>query len=227
MLSGSDIKTSAARQMTSGTTISSAAGSAEGRPPAVLQVIPSLVSGGAERGTVEMAAALVAAGWTAYVASSGGPMERQLARVGAHHIDLPLASKNPLIMRRNAARAERHHPAAPDRHRARAQPRPGLERVVGRARDAPPLCDDVPQRLRHRPAAEALVQFGHGARRAGHRDLAIRRRARRERSTASARTGCGSSRAASISRRSIRIGCGATGSRRWRGNGGCRTTSRS
>src|SRR3954451_22349663 len=79
------------------------AGSAEGRAPAVLQVIPSLVSGGAERGTVEMAAALAAAGWTACVASSGGPMERQLARVGAYHIGLPLASKNPIIMRRNAS----------------------------------------------------------------------------------------------------------------------------
>src|SRR4051794_1226633 len=78
------------------------ASSAEGRPPAVLQVIPSLASGGAERGTVEIAAALVAAGWTAYVASSGGPMERQLARAGAHHIKLPLASKNPLVIGRNA-----------------------------------------------------------------------------------------------------------------------------
>jgi glycosyltransferase involved in cell wall biosynthesis len=75
----------------------------EGRPPAVLQVIPSLVSGGAERGTVEVAAALVAAGWTAYVASSGGPMERQLTRAGATHLKLPLASKNPLVIRRNAA----------------------------------------------------------------------------------------------------------------------------
>jgi glycosyltransferase involved in cell wall biosynthesis len=74
----------------------------EGRPPAVLQVIPSLVSGGVERGTVDLAGALVAAGWTAYVASAGGPMEHQLARVGAHHIKLPLASKNPLVMRRNA-----------------------------------------------------------------------------------------------------------------------------
>ena len=75
----------------------------EARPPAVLQVIPSLVSGGVERGTVEVAAALVAAGWTAYVASSGGPMERELARAGATHIQLPLASKNPLTIRRNAA----------------------------------------------------------------------------------------------------------------------------
>ncbi len=74
---------------------------AEGRPPAVLQVIPSLVSGGAERGTIDLAGALSAAGWTAYVASSGGPMERQLARLGVRHLTLPLASKNPLVMQRN------------------------------------------------------------------------------------------------------------------------------
>ena len=75
----------------------------EGRPPAVLQVIPSLVSGGAERGTVDLAGALAASGWTAYVASSGGPMEHQLTRLGVRHLKLPLASKNPLVMRRNAA----------------------------------------------------------------------------------------------------------------------------
>jgi glycosyltransferase involved in cell wall biosynthesis len=75
----------------------------EPRPPAVLQVIPSLVSGGVERGTVEVASALVAAGWAAYVASSGGPMERELIRAGVEHINLPLASKNPLAIRRNTA----------------------------------------------------------------------------------------------------------------------------
>jgi len=83
-----------------------------GRPPAVLQVIPSLVAGGVERGTIDMARALVSAGWTAYVASAGGPMERELARTGATHLTLPLASKNPLTIRRNArALAEllRHH----------------------------------------------------------------------------------------------------------------------
>jgi len=75
----------------------------KGRAPAVLQVIPSLVSGGAERGAIEIAAALAAAGWDAYVASSGGPLERDLARAGAKHLQLPLASKNPLVIRRNAA----------------------------------------------------------------------------------------------------------------------------
>jgi glycosyltransferase involved in cell wall biosynthesis len=75
----------------------------KGRPPAVLQIVPRLVSGGAERGTIELAGALVAAGWTSYVASSGGPLERDIVRSGTTHLTLPLASKNPLIMRLNAA----------------------------------------------------------------------------------------------------------------------------
>jgi glycosyltransferase involved in cell wall biosynthesis len=74
------------------------------RPPAVLQVLPSLVAGGVERGTVEVAAALVAAGWKAVVASAGGPMARELERAGALHVELPLASKNPFVMRRNINR---------------------------------------------------------------------------------------------------------------------------
>src|SRR5580704_5386283 len=84
----------------------------EARPPAVLQVVPSLDSGGVERGTVEIATALAAAGWTAYVASAGGTMERELARAGIAHIHLPLASKNPLTIRRNVgalARVIREH----------------------------------------------------------------------------------------------------------------------
>lgn len=74
----------------------------KGRPPAVLQIVPRLVAGGAERGTVELAAALAAAGWTSYVASAGGPLERDIMRSGATHLTLPLASKNPLLIRRNA-----------------------------------------------------------------------------------------------------------------------------
>ena len=75
----------------------------QSRPPAVLQVVPSLVSGGVERGTIDLAGALVAAGWSAYVASAGGQMERELVRTGATHLQLPLASKNPLVIRRNTA----------------------------------------------------------------------------------------------------------------------------
>jgi glycosyltransferase involved in cell wall biosynthesis len=74
------------------------------RPPAVLQVLPSLITGGVERGTIEMAQALVAAGWQAVVASSGGPLVREIERAGARHVTLPLASKNPLVMRANISR---------------------------------------------------------------------------------------------------------------------------
>ena len=69
-----------------------------------LQVLPALVAGGVERGTIDVAQALVAAGWTALVASSGGPMVRELERAGAEHIELPLRTKNPLAIRRNAGR---------------------------------------------------------------------------------------------------------------------------
>ena len=36
------------------------------------------------------------------MASEGGPLESEIARAGATHLTLPLASKNPLVMRRNA-----------------------------------------------------------------------------------------------------------------------------
>ena len=77
-----------------------------GSAPAVLQVVPRLVSGGVERGTVEVTAALAAAGWRAYVASAGGPMVEEVERAGGVHLTLPVAAKNPLVMWRNVARIE-------------------------------------------------------------------------------------------------------------------------
>lgn len=79
---------------------------ASGGGPVVLQVVPSLVTGGVERGTIEIAGAIVADGGTAIVASEGGPMENDLRRVGALHLKLPAASKNPFVMYRNVARLE-------------------------------------------------------------------------------------------------------------------------
>lgn len=75
-----------------------------GGKPVILQVIPTLVTGGAERGCIDMAAAIQRAGGTAIVVSAGGPMARELERYGARHIQLPVQSKNPLTIRRNAAR---------------------------------------------------------------------------------------------------------------------------
>jgi lipid-A-disaccharide synthase len=76
-------------------------------PPVVLQVVPALVTGGVERGTVETTAALVKAGYRALVASSGGPMAREIEAAGGTHITLPLASKNPLTMAANVTRLQK------------------------------------------------------------------------------------------------------------------------
>src|SRR3954468_6273842 len=79
---------------------------AQGRP-VVLQVLPALVTGGAERGAIDMAAALHQAGGTPLVASAGGPMARELERWRIPHFTLPLESKNPLVMLRNVDRLSR------------------------------------------------------------------------------------------------------------------------
>jgi len=75
-----------------------------GHPPVVLQVLPALQTGGVERGTVDMSEAVVQAGGYAVVASEGGRMVHDLARVGADQVELPLASKNPVVMTRNIGR---------------------------------------------------------------------------------------------------------------------------
>lgn len=75
----------------------------EGEAPAVLQVLPALEAGGVERGTLEIAAAQVAAGMRALVASSGGALVPALEALGARHVTLPLATKSPAAMLRNAA----------------------------------------------------------------------------------------------------------------------------
>ena len=75
------------------------------RRPTVLQVLPALdAGGGVERGTIEIAAAIVEAGGRALVASSGGLSAHELRRVGAEHLTLPLASKNPFVVYANIER---------------------------------------------------------------------------------------------------------------------------
>lgn len=69
--------------------------------PVILQVIPSLDTGGAERTTLDVAAALVREGFTALVASRGGRMEEELAASGAELVRLNAASKSPRIMLSN------------------------------------------------------------------------------------------------------------------------------
>jgi glycosyltransferase involved in cell wall biosynthesis len=64
----------------------------------VLQVIPRLDAGGAERTTIDIAEALVEAGARALVASEGGRMASDLQAVGGVLIPFPAAAKNPFQM---------------------------------------------------------------------------------------------------------------------------------
>jgi glycosyltransferase involved in cell wall biosynthesis len=65
---------------------------------AVLQLIPRLDSGGAERTTVEITEALVAAGARALVATEGGRLTGAVEAAGGRIIQLPLTAKNPVTI---------------------------------------------------------------------------------------------------------------------------------
>lgn len=66
-----------------------------GRRLTVVQLVPALEAGGAERSTLEIGQALVAAGHRSIVVSSGGRMVSALMRAGSEHIQLPIAAKSP------------------------------------------------------------------------------------------------------------------------------------
>ena len=67
----------------------------------VLQLVPRLDVGGAERATVDVACALVAAGHRALVMSSGGMMVESLLQGGAEHFDYAIGRRNPWFVWKN------------------------------------------------------------------------------------------------------------------------------
>jgi glycosyltransferase involved in cell wall biosynthesis len=70
----------------------------------LLQVVPELETGGAEQTTLDVARAVIAAGGRALVATRGGRMAARLEADGARLAQMPVQSKNPLVMLGNAAR---------------------------------------------------------------------------------------------------------------------------
>lgn len=73
----------------------------------VLQILPDLEAGGAERTAVDVAAAVVAHGGRALVASGGGRLAGELVAAGAVDVRFPAATKNPLAMAANVPRLVR------------------------------------------------------------------------------------------------------------------------
>ncbi len=75
--------------------------------PVILQVVPELSTGGAERTTIEMAEAVTLGGGLALVVSSGGRLEKELADVGGELIRFPAKTKNPALILLNGMRLAR------------------------------------------------------------------------------------------------------------------------
>ena len=74
------------------------------RRPTILQVVPAMQTGGVEQTTLDVSKAAVEGGYRVIVASSGGRMVPLLKEAGAEHVNLPLASKNPLQIMFNVRR---------------------------------------------------------------------------------------------------------------------------
>ena len=69
--------------------------------PGILQLLPSLMSGGVEREVIQLAELIGRSGYNSFVASAGGILVSQLYQVKARHFELPLNSKNPFVIWRN------------------------------------------------------------------------------------------------------------------------------
>ena len=59
----------------------------------ILQLIPELDAGGAERTTIDVAEAIVQAGGEAWVASRGGRLESELEQAGGKLVRLDMKTK--------------------------------------------------------------------------------------------------------------------------------------
>lgn len=70
----------------------------------LLQVVPELETGGAEQTTIDVAHAVVRTGGKALVATRGGRMAARLEADGGRLAQMPVQTKNPLVMLGNAAR---------------------------------------------------------------------------------------------------------------------------
>jgi glycosyltransferase involved in cell wall biosynthesis len=72
------------------------------RPLTVMMVIPSLEAGAADAGVAELVGILARAGHHPIVVSRGGRLEAEIAASGGEFISADVASKNPIVMMRNA-----------------------------------------------------------------------------------------------------------------------------
>jgi len=66
-----------------------------------MQLVPTMNSGGIERGTIEIAEAIIEEGFKSIVLTKGGILEPRLSKSGSKVIHMDVASKNPFTIWRN------------------------------------------------------------------------------------------------------------------------------
>lgn len=71
------------------------------RPRTILQLLPRLDTGGAERVALEIAEAVQRAGHISLIVAEDGPLTRAATRAGSEVIHLPVSTKNPFKIWRN------------------------------------------------------------------------------------------------------------------------------
>ena len=141
----------------------------------ILQVIPSLDAGGAERTAIDVASGLVEAGARALVASEGGRLVAELQAQGGEWIRFPAATKNPAKLALNILRMKRlcrEEGVAIIHARSRAPAWTAL-RAGPLARSS--LRHHLSRHLFRNRRAEAALQLHHGARRCRDRQLPLHR----------------------------------------------------
>ncbi len=87
----------------------------------VVQLIPAMHAGGAERSTLEIARALVQAGHRSVVISAGGRLVEQLLAEGSEHVTLDLGRKSLRTLTRLGALRQKLHAIRPDIVHARSR----------------------------------------------------------------------------------------------------------
>ncbi|MCA1785476.1 MAG: glycosyltransferase family 4 protein [Desulfobacteraceae bacterium] len=65
------------------------------KPLTIVQMLPELITGGVERGTLETGAFFAENGHRSIVVSKGGPMVEALVKTGTEHITMPVGEKKP------------------------------------------------------------------------------------------------------------------------------------
>jgi len=87
----------------------------------VVQLLPALNAGGVERSTLEIGAALVAAGHRSIVISAGGRLVERLVAQGSEHVELDIGRKSLFTLRQGGSLRRLFAQIAPDIVHARSR----------------------------------------------------------------------------------------------------------